>query len=251
MEETLVTPVERAARLVTSAGRVVALTGAGISTESGIPDFRSPGGLWERFDPLEYATLACFRRDPAKAWRLYRALGETLAQARPNAAHAALAELERAGRLAGVVTQNVDGLHQAAGSKHVLEIHGSWRRLECVSCGTLTAPALERPGTETIPRCPACSRPLKPGVVLFGETVRHLAEIEALLAACEVLLVVGTSAEVAPAGEFPGAVKARGGRVVEFNLEARLPSDVFVPGPVGTTLPALVAALRGSSGARA
>jgi NAD-dependent deacetylase len=249
MEETLVAPVERAARLVAAASCAVALTGAGISTESGIPDFRSPGGLWERFDPMEYATLACFLRDPVKAWHLYRALGETLRGSRPNAAHAALADLERAGRLAGVVTQNIDGLHQAAGSRRVLEIHGSWRNLECVSCGTLTALPVERPGTEAIPRCPACARPLKPAVVLFGETVRHLVEIEDLLAACDVLLVVGTSAEVAPAARFPGAVTARAGRVVEFNLEACLPSDVFVPGPVGTTLPALLAAMRGIPGA--
>lgn len=248
MTETSTQAPERAAGLIAAARHVVALTGAGISTESGIPDFRSPGGLWERFDPMEYATLSCFLREPEKAWRLYRALGESLAGSRPNRAHAALAELERAGRLAGIVTQNVDGLHQAAGSKRVLEIHGSWRRLECLGCATSTPLEPERMRDAAVPRCPSCARPLKPGVVLFGEAVRDLDAIGSLVAPCDLLIVVGTSAEVAPAAGLPESVKARGGRIVAFDLTPRLDSDLFVPGPAGTTLPAVARAVLADRG---
>jgi len=243
MTETSTQASEQAARLVAEARQAVALTGAGVSTESGIPDFRSPGGLWERFDPMEYATLSCFLEEPEKAWRLYRALGESLAGSRPNPAHLALAELEGAGRLAGIVTQNVDGLHQAAGSKRVLEIHGSWRHLECLGCGTATPLTPERVRGADVPRCRSCSRPLKPGVVLFGEAVRDRAAIGALIASCDLLIVVGTSAEVAPAAGLPDAVRGSGGRIVAFDLAQRLDSDLFVPGPVGTTLPAVVRAV--------
>lgn len=239
--------LQRAARWIREASRVAALTGAGISVESGIPDFRSPDGLWSVFDPMEYATLSCFRLFPEKAWRLYRALGRNLLGKRPNPAHEALARLERAGRLAGVVTQNVDGLHQAAGSLAVLEIHGNGAGLECPQCGfgePMTEDHLE-PGA--VPRCAVCHGPVKPSVVLFEEPVRHMEEIRALLDATDLLLSVGTSAQVAPSGLFPAEVAARGGRFIEFNVEPTELSSVYgsdqhllVRGRAGATLPRVV-----------
>ncbi len=235
-----------AADVVSSARHAVALTGAGISVESGIPDFRSPGGLWSRFNPMEYATLRCFLETPEKAWRLYRALGSTLSGKVPNAAHRALARLEAGGRLAGIVTQNVDGLHRAAGSRVVHEIHGEHARLQCLACGRLEPMEPRHLDAGPVPRCAACGRPLKPNVVLFEESVRCLDSAAELLRDCDVLLVAGTSALVSPACFFPEEVLARGGSIVEFNLEpTRLtlsglgPHGVFVEGPVGATLPAV------------
>jgi NAD-dependent deacetylase len=227
---------------------VVALTGAGISVESGIPDFRSPGGLWARFDPYEYASLSCFIDRPEKAWELYRELGGTVRGKLPNPAHEALARLERAGLLSGVVTQNVDGLHQAAGSRQVLEIHGDHSHLQCLQCGRLEPfePHHLEPGP--VPRCETCGFPLKPNVVLFEEPVRDMGRILALVRDCRLLLVVGTSAEVVPASALPGEVLRRGGSLLEFNLEPTQltleglgPRGALVRGPVGTTLPAVVA----------
>lgn len=235
-----------AAERVRSARRIVALTGAGISVESGIPDFRSPGGLWSVFDPLEYATLTCFREDPEKAWRLYRALGRSLAGCEPNPAHRALARLESAGRLAGIVTQNVDGLHQRAGSVRVVEMHGEHGHLQCLSCDRLEPISPAQLEAGPVPRCPACGVPLKPNVVLFEESVRGLLDIARLVDGCDLLLVVGTSAEVWPAAGLPDQVLSEGGSVLEFNLEeTRLtrqglgPRGLTVPGPAGVVLPAV------------
>ncbi|HEY5997831.1 MAG TPA: NAD-dependent deacylase [bacterium] len=230
-----------AATRLRAARFAVALTGAGISVESGIPDFRSPGGLWSVFRPEEYATIEAFRRDPAKAWRLYRALGETLAGREPNDAHRALAALEEAGLLRLVITQNIDGLHQAAGSRAVIEMHGDHRRLQCPRCGHLEDVRPER-FAEPVPACPACAAPLKPNVVLFGEPVRDLDLIEAAVARCDLLLVVGTSAQVYPAAGIPAAVRARGGVVIEFNREETpltagvVPAGLHFRGPAGHTL---------------
>lgn len=239
------TAIDAAATLILGARHAVALTGAGVSTESGIPDFRSPGGLWERFDPWEYGTFTCFTRRPDKAWELFRELGRTLCDKAPNPAHVALAELETAGRLRGIVTQNIDGLHQAAGSRIVLEIHGNSRKLHCVRCGGETSflPAHLEPGP--VPSCARCGGALKPDVVLFEEPVRLLREIDDLLRACDLLLVVGTSAEVAPAGMLPDTVRRRGGAILEFNLERCVDADVHVAGPVGTSLPRVVRAVTG------
>jgi NAD-dependent deacetylase len=233
-------------RAIATESRAVALTGAGISVESGIPDFRSEGGLWSRFDPLEYATLSCFLRQPGKAWQLYRELGQTLAGRRPNPAHRALAELEREGRLLGVITQNVDGLHQAAGSRNVVELHGDHGQLQCLGCGRLE-PLLGahlKPGPP--PECVHCGFPLKPNVVLFEEPVRQLGAAHRLIRGCGLLLVIGTSAEVAPASLLPQAVRDDGGSLVVFNLEPTLLADEelgprggLILGPVGTTLPSI------------
>ncbi len=231
------------------ARHVLALTGAGISVDSGIPDFRSPGGLWSEFDPMEYATLTCFLRTPEKAWALFRALGKLLVGRRPNPAHHALAALERAGRLAAVVTQNIDGLHQAAGSRRVLEIHGDARNLHCLQCAWQAPLEARHLDPGPIPRCPRCSFPLKPTVVLFEEPVRQMQAIRRELVRTDLLLVIGTSAEVAPASLFPDEVRARGGRVLECNVHGTLltptleEEDIFLQGRASATLPRLLRAV--------
>ena len=163
--------IDRLRELVHGARQAVVLTGAGISTESGIPDFRSGRGIWAEFDPMEVGHISAFRRDPARVWRFYRLRIDVVRQAAPNAGHVALAALERDGRLARVITQNVDGLHRAAGSD-ALEVHGALDRVDCLECGArLPIAEAERrmeADAEGVPRCD-CGAPLKPGVVLFGE----------------------------------------------------------------------------------
>jgi NAD-dependent deacetylase len=239
--------IARAAESLARAERVVALTGAGISTESGIPDFRSAGGLWAIFDPAEYATLSCFLREPEKAWRLYRALAAALLGRRPNAGHVALVRLEEAGRLRGIVTQNIDGLHQAAGSGNVLELHGEARHLQCLACGRLTPALVAHLAPGPAPHCADCGAFLKPNVVLFEEAVRELDLAATLVRDCDLLLVIGTSAQVVPAQALPARVRAGGGSILEFNLEPTEltasglgRSGAFVAGRIGTTLPLVV-----------
>jgi NAD-dependent deacetylase len=211
--------LEEAVEVYRRAEKPVALTGAGISVESGIPDFRSPGGLWTRMPLDEYATIEVFLRNPEKAWKLFRAVAESLEGARPNPAHLALAELERAGRLAGIVTQNVDGLHHGAGSEKVIEMHGEHQHLQCIQCRRLIEVVPEHFTSDAVPFCEDCDFPLKPNVVLFGEDVRGMEEVTRLLADCDLLLVIGTSAQVYPAAALPAAVKRNGGSIFEFNLE--------------------------------
>jgi len=242
-------PLAEAASLLRAARKPAALTGAGISVGSGIPDFRSPGGLWTVFSPEEYATIEVFSRHPAKAWELFRAMGKVLTGKQPNAAHRALAELEQQGWLQGIVTQNIDNLHQQAGSRRVFEIHGDHQHLHCLHCGDLIPVAPSHYQTVEVPRCARCGFPLKPNVVLFGEAVRDLEAIHEFIADCDLLLVIGTSAQVYPAAALPSLVRHNGGRIFEFNREPALegrtrPGDVFFPGDVVHSLPALVKACR-------
>ncbi len=238
----------RAAEALAGAAHPVALTGAGISVESGIPDFRSPDGLWTDFPPEDYATIEVFLTEPEKSWQLFRALGKTIEGCEPNAAHRALAALERAGRLDAVITQNVDGLHQAAGSREVLEVHGNHRTLHCVACPGGTRPfepGLLEPGP--VPYCPACDRALKPSVVLFGEDIHEAEAISGRIQSCDVLLVIGTSAQVYPVAGFPAAVLASGGTVIEMNLERTgaftHPGWIELEGPATRTVCDLAAAV--------
>lgn len=196
----------------------VALTGAGISVESGIADFRSPGGLWSHYPPDEYATLSVFRSQPEKAWKLFRALGKSLQGKQPNVAHRTLAELEKRGFLHGIVTQNIDNLHQDAGSETVLEIHGNHGRLHCLRCDSSEDATPEVLESDTLPCCKGCRGVLKPDVVLFEENVRCLHDIELLLNGCDLLIVIGTSAQVYPAASIPAQVKYNGGKIYEFNI---------------------------------
>ncbi len=232
------------------AANPVALTGAGVSVGSGIPDFRSPDGLWTVYSPDEYATLEIFMRDPIKAWELYRAMGKTILDKKPNPAHNALVSLESATLLNGIVTQNVDNLHQLAGSKNVLEIHGDHQHLQCVQCGNLKPVREEHYQSENIPLCESCGFPLKPNVVLFGEAVRSMDDIHNLVSECDLLMVIGTSAQVYPAAELPLIAKQNGALIYEFNKECTVLSsgdsencektDYFFQGDVTVTLPMFV-----------
>ncbi len=243
MEEGL----RRAAELLSSSRQAVALTGAGVSTESGIPDFRSPGGLWSRYDPSEFATLSSFLRDPV---RFYQLASEFLSvfTAEPNEGHRALAELEEMGLLKAVITQNVDGLHQAAGSKRVVELHGNLRECRCLSCGTVLpievlAEKLVQRG-EIPPRC-GCGGLLKPNVILFGESLpaEALREAFELVSRCDLLLVAGSSLMVSPANFLPPMAVEAGAELLIVNEEPT-PMDAFASvvlrGKTGKVLPELV-----------
>ena len=233
--------LSEAVAVFTRARCAAALTGAGISVASGIPDFRSPGGLWSIFSPDEYATLDVFLNNPEKAWQLYRELGRKLQGKEPSKAHRILAEFETRGNIKGIVTQNIDTLHQHAGSRFVFEIHGDHHHLHCIHCGYLEPVEEEHFHMKTVPTCVDCNGPLKPNIVLFGENVRNLQEINFFVQQCDVLLVIGTSARVYPAAGLPAIVKQNGGTIFEFNKEQALSSglaDYFFPGDLETTLPA-------------
>jgi len=235
-----ITPQELAA-LFNKSRKVVAITGAGISVESGIPDFRSPGGLWERFDPSEYATITTFKKNPAKVWLMLKEMDEIMVRARPNPAHCALAELEKQGILQGIITQNVDNLHQAAGSQNVVEYHGNAHRFVCLNCkGSWPREALNFDQT---PLYCYCGGLIKPDVVFFGEAIPEAAmsKANAWVLACDLLLIIGSSMEVAPANMLPQVAKNTGAVIVENNLEhtrmTRFLTDYFLAGPAGELWP--------------
>jgi NAD-dependent deacetylase len=199
----------------------VVLTGAGVSTESGIPDFRSPQGLWAQFDPFEYGSIEAFRADPEKVWRFYAPRFSVLTEAEPNAAHRALARLEEAGLVRAVVTQNIDLLHERAGSREVVEVHGSIRTSSCPGCGaSYPLPrVLELLEGSEVPRCPDCGAVLKPDVVFFGELLPEDAIDRAFALAREaaLLLVVGSALEVYPVAGLPFETLDAGGAVAIVN----------------------------------
>jgi NAD-dependent deacetylase len=208
------------AGLLRSADSIVALTGAGVSVPSGIPDFRSPGaGLWEHVDPAKVAHIDAFHEDPARFWGFYGERFATLEAKRPNAAHLALAELECHGLLDAVITQNVDMLHRKAGTRELIEVHGSIASSSCLLCGTAVeleqTRALAKADAEGVPRC-RCGEPLKPDVVLFGELLpaAALQRAQTLCAGADVLLCIGSSLEVHPVAGLPLLTHGRGGRVV-------------------------------------
>ena len=190
----------------------VVLTGAGVSTESGIPDFRSPTGIWAEVDPFEVASIRAFRSDPARVWSFYRERIDLLQRAEPNAAHEALAELERRGWVEAIVTQNIDTLHSRAGSREVVEVHGSIRSAQCLGC-LWTEPAaavLAQLETTGLPSCSRCGEVLKPGVVMFGELlpVGAMERATQLARGARLLLVVGSSLEVWPVAGLPLEARA-------------------------------------------
>ncbi len=247
-EPSLPEQLEKAIDLLTAAAYVTALTGAGISVDSGIPAFRGSQGLWERYDPQEYAHIAAFCREPARVWRMLAEMLAVVFAAVPNDAHRALARMEAGGRLQCVITQNVDGLHQEAGSRKVVEFHGSTRKLVCLTCHyQRRLPSLD--ALQVPPRCPRCAAILKPDVVFFGEQIPAAAQQSAQAAAArsEVMLVVGTSAQVYPSADLPRVTKRHGGRIIEINLEptalTRGVADLSLMAPAGEVLPALAAGL--------
>ncbi|TFF83876.1 NAD-dependent deacylase [Candidatus Thorarchaeota archaeon] len=223
--------IEEARRFVRDSSRIVALTGAGISVDSGIPDFRSEGGLWKRYDPHEYATIESFERDPSKFWTMGRELAETILQAKPNAAHSALARLEELGKLRGVITQNIDNLHQAAGSRNVVELHGNYLRAFCTSCKA------EYVGDEVHlrvakgdipPKCEKCGGILKSEAILFGEPLpkEPMARAIKLCEESDLMLVIGTSLSIYPVAFLPQHAKNNGAKIILVNLEGTNRDDV-------------------------
>jgi NAD-dependent protein deacetylase/lipoamidase len=239
--------IEALAALLRERQPCVVLTGAGISTESGIPDFRSPTGIWAEYDPIEYATIDAFRRDPVKVWEFYALRFEVLTRARPNAGHLALAELERRGLVEAVVTQNIDGLHERAGSREVIEVHGSIRTAGCLTCGErmpladVVAALRDAPA----PPCRRCGAIVKPDVVMFGELLPAGAIERAvdLAEGAGFLLVVGSSLEVYPVAGLPEATVSAGGSLAIVN-RGPTPFDglaaVRIDGGAGDVLSALV-----------
>jgi NAD-dependent deacetylase len=242
----------RLARLLRESRRTVALTGAGISVPSGIPDFRSPGeGLWEKVDPMEVAHIDAFHRDTRRFWDFYRPRFAMLTDKRPNAAHAALAELERRGLLAAVITQNIDRLHKVAGTRSVVEVHGSIDTSSCTSCGSSwPLEQVEALFDDGVATCVHCMGKVKPDVVLFGELLPEVAMQEArrLATEAELMLCVGSSLEVYPVAGLPALTLEAGGRLA-IVTQGPTPYDgeasVRMRGDVVEDLAAVLAALDG------
>ncbi len=244
MSESLERELDRAAKMIERAEYVIAFTGAGISAESGVPTFRGKGGLWEKYKPEEIATPEAFERDPRRVWEWYKWRMELIARTKPNPGHIALARMEEAGIVKAIITQNVDGLHQRAGSKNVLELHGSIWRVRCVnpSCGYRAT--IREPPKEIPPRCPRCGSLLRPDVVWFGEPLPSRVWEQAVIEAgnADLVIVVGTSGVVMPAAMIPLLVKQHGGVIIEVNVEPSnitVSADVFLRGKAGVVLPKL------------
>jgi NAD-dependent deacetylase len=228
-----------------AARHVAALTGSGISAESGVPTFRDPqDGIWAKYRPEELATPQAFRRDPKLVWDWYTWRRRLVAQAMPNPAHLALVELERRVPRLTLITQNVDGLHQRAGNQAVIELHGNVNRSKCFREG-MVVEAWEETG-QSPPACPHCGGPLRPDVVWFGETLPRDALQAAVVAAgsCQIFFSIGTSGLIEPAASLAYAALRRGALVVEINPAATPLSDDAIPlrGPAGRVLPALMQA---------
>ena len=235
--------LRQAREWIDDAQSLAVLTGAGISAESGIPTFRGPGGLWNNYRPEDLATPQAFARDPKLVWEWYDWRRQRVAAAPPNPGHRALAALESAGRAFALITQNVDGLHRAAGNRNVIELHGNLWRLRCLACGR-EEENRDSPLGELPPRC-ACGGLLRPAVVWFGEPLPAAAIERAVEAAshCDVFLVCGTSAVVYPAAALPQHALAAGARVIEVNLE-ETPFSQFahlsLRGKCGELLPRMI-----------
>lgn len=244
--------IERAAEILAGSHSALALTGAGVSAESGIATFRGEGGLWKQYDPVKVSSIDTFLSDPAAYWRVSRERGRNALAARPNPGHYALAAMEAAGRLVAVVTQNTDGLHQDSGCRHVIELHGSGRTVQCLECGRREARAdvQGRLDVEMPPRCLSCGGALlKPTVVLFGEPMPRDAvdEAFALARGADAMLVVGSSLVVYPAAEIPLIAVRAGARMIVVNAEPT-PfddlADVVIHGRSGDVLPAIASLMR-------
>lgn len=218
-------PQEHAIDLIRRAKNIVALSGAGISTEAGIPDFRGPGGMWEDAGLMDLLSISGFRRDPAGFYRASLELFSTIGRAQPTLAHQLLVRLEEAGKLTAVVTQNIDGLHHAAGSRTVHELHGTYRTGHCSNCSK--AYAMEafyadiEQGRLEVPRCGVCAAPIKPDIVLFEELLPVDAWDKSVKAAeeCDLMLVFGSSLVVYPAAELPMMALTNGASLVIVNME--------------------------------
>ena len=243
--------IERAANLLAQARYGVALTGAGVSTPSGIPDFRSENtGLWASYDPLQVATLYAFRHHPDRFFDWIRPLAQRLFAAQPNAAHRALAQLQAAQRVQTIITQNIDNLHQRAGAQHVIELHGTAYTGTCINCYRVYPSdkfCVEWIESQTIPRCAECGGIVKPNVILFGEAlpVKALMAAKQAVTRCDVLLIAGSSLEVAPASDLPRLAQAREAKLIMVNRGRTYlddDCDVLIHEDVAEVLPAIAAA---------
>jgi NAD-dependent deacetylase len=240
--------IKKAAQDLSEAKMAAALTGAGISTESGIPPFRGKGGLWEKYDPMEVAHIDSFLQDPAKVWNLlFKDMKEVLDKATPSDSHKGLAKLEEIGILKTIITQNVDGLHQKAGNSDVIEFHGNMALQRCMKCDAHYKTSRVQI-TQIPPRCD-CGGILRPNAILFGEMIPQEALWRSRQVAtdCDVMLVIGTSAVVQPAAMMPVVAKESGAKVIEINPE-RTPltgeiSDYLIKGPAGDVMNGIMADL--------
>jgi len=240
--------IDFAAALFRQSKHAVVLSGAGLSTPSGIPDFRSTGtGLWSRDEPLEVASLNTFRTAPENFYQWFRPLARQIFFAQPNPAHCALTDLEKAGRLHSIVTQNIDVLHQKAGSKNVIEVHGTMQTLTCTQCYhqvDAEGYIAEFAETGAIPHCPKCGNILKPDVILFGEQLPQTAWYKAQRAArqCDLMVVIGSSLEVLPVAGLPMQALDRGAHLIIINntqTYINVRADVAILEDVATVIPAI------------
>ncbi|MBW8034764.1 MAG: NAD-dependent deacylase [Planctomycetes bacterium] len=241
--------VETAVSILGKMKTCVALTGAGISVESGVPDYRSSKGIWERFPPEEYASLEAFKSNPSKVWGCWRELALSFCGKEPNKGHRVLAELEALGYIEAVITQNIDGLHQQAGSRNVIEFDGNTRSASCLECGR-TSP-LEVDNLPDAPlRCQRCDGLMRPDVLFFGETIDKEVWRNTLkyLRTCDVMIIIGTSGKVSPAADLPMLAKDQGAVILEFNVYPTVftdsITDKFIQGSASKTLTLLETLIR-------
>ena len=241
--------IGQAAEIIMDSKFTMALTGAGISVESGIPDFRSADGLWAKFDPAEYASIHSFRAKPEMVWEMLREMDKVVGQAKPNKAHLGMGKLEKMGYLHYIITQNIDNLHQMGGAKNVIEYHGNSSTLSCLWCGKRYKSEEKR--DEYPPRC-ECQKILKPDVVFFGEAIPEYALNQSfqLASSAQALMVVGTSAVVSPANTIPTIAKQNGAKIIEINTERThltdSLTDIFLQGGAGKVISDLVEAVKGN-----
>jgi NAD-dependent deacetylase len=251
-QEMLLDKIETIADFVIKSKKIVVFTGAGISTESGIPDFRSPGGIWEKYDPneLTYQKFLTLQTSREKYWERQKNLWPIIAAAKPNPGHMAIAEIDRMGKLDCVITQDGDGLHQRSGipTDKVIELHGTWTRALCLNCGNkypseLIQPRLE--AGEKVPLCDKCNGILKPDVIQFGQSmpIKETKEAQQRAAACDMLIVCGSSLVVYPAAEMPLLAKEHGAKLIIVNL-MDTPHDQFadivINDKIGIVMPKVI-----------
>ncbi|MHA1291230.1 MAG: SIR2 family NAD-dependent protein deacylase [Promethearchaeota archaeon] len=241
--------IRQAAELILNSKHAIALTGAGISTESGIPDFRGEGGIWEKYKPEIYGNIEAFLKDPSKFWQMAEKIAPKLFRAEPNPGHYALAELEQLNILKAIITQNIDGLHQKAGAVLVYEVHGNINRFNCLGCRAsyVKEQVLKKLKKEKRypPECDICAAPLKPSVVLFGEALPtfEIYQSQALSEKADVMLIAGSSLSVAPVCDLPIITLREGGKLIIVNdkpthLDEK--ADVVIHNKTGIILPLIV-----------
>ncbi|MGM0424030.1 MAG: SIR2 family NAD-dependent protein deacylase [Thermodesulfobacteriota bacterium] len=246
--------LQQAAELWRKSKYQLAFTGAGISVPSGIPDFRSPGGIWSKYDPMQVATAQALVKNPQGVWEFMLDTLHMLDSSQPNPAHQALADMEQSGWLQGVITQNIDNLHQRAGSSTVVEYHGNFQRFYCAGCGIQTPlQEIRELAKKQIPViCSSCQGLIRPDVVFFGEPIPAQAQSMSvkLIRRADLLIIAGTSGEVAPANMLPREVKMQGGSIIEINLgqtHYQDISDVRLDAQVQDVLPRLAELVRAAS----